>query len=227
MSMLSIKDFVADNRRDRTLLVLLPGAYMTAQDFVDHDFIGAVRRRPWPVDIIAADTGMDSYLDNDVVDRLHEEIIAPARISGATTIWLAGVSLGAMGALLYARLHREMIAGLLLLSPFIGSRGIVAQVEQAGGIRKWKPREIDNSTVETRLFDWLQSHEAGDPSWPEIHLAFGTGDRFAAAHRLLADILPSNNVIIGSGGHDWATWGILWERLMAAAPFGTPAGAEI
>ena len=227
MSMITIEDLSPSESRERTVLVLLPGAYMTAQDFVTHGLIDAVRRRSWPVDVIAVETGMDSYLENNIVDRLHDEVISPARAAGAQRIWLGGISLGAMGALLYAQRHREAVAGLLLLSPFIGSRGIVAEIDQAGGIRNWRPETAGELPVEHRLLKWLKPYKTGDPRWPAIHLAFGRDDRFAAAHRILAEILPTNNVLIGDGGHDWATWEKLWERLMQTAPFGVPAGTEI
>ena len=199
------------------LLVLLPGAYMKAQDFETHDFIGAVRRRSCPLDIVAVETGMDSYLDNDIVERIHDEIIAPAVAAGTKAIWLAGISLGAMGALLYARRHAGDIAGLLLLSPFIGSRGIVAQIERAGGIRRWTPAAGEAPTIEQDLLLWLRSHDQEPP----IRLAYGRDDRYAAAHRLIADLLPPERVIVGEGGHDWPTWEALWGRMLDARPFGT------
>lgn len=197
------------------LLVLLPGAYMKAQDFVTHDFFAAVRRRSCPVDIVAVETGMDTYLDNDIVEHIHDEIIAPAMAAGTRTIWLAGISLGAMGALLSARRHAGAIAGLLLLSPFIGSRGLVAQVERAGGLRRWEPAADEAPTIEQDLLRWLQSHD----QWPPIHLAYGQDDRYVAAHRLIADILPPDRVIVGEGGHDWPTWEALWGRMLDAKPF--------
>jgi len=223
---ITIRDPCADGAADRGLLVLLPGAYMTADDFVTHDFIGAVRRQSCPVDIVAVETGMDSYLDNDIVERLYDEIIAPAAAAGTKAIWLAGISLGALGALLCARRHAGVIAGLLLVSPFIGSRGIVAQVEQAGGIRRWKPKADETPTIEEGLLCWLQSYDPSGRDWPDIHLAYGRDDRFAAAHRLIADLLPSGRVIVGEGGHDWPTWEVLWRRMLEARPFDQAQGME-
>jgi pimeloyl-ACP methyl ester carboxylesterase len=217
--MKTIRDPCADETVDPALLVLLPGAYMKAQDFVTHDFFGAVRRRFCPVDIVAVETGMDTYLDNDIVEHIHDEIIAPAVAAGTRTIWLAGISLGALGALLSARRHAGAIAGLLLLSPFIGSRGLVAQVERAGGLRRWEPAADEAPTIEQDLLRWLQSYDPARPDCPPIHLAYGRDDRYAAAHRLIADLLPSGRVIVGEGGHDWPTWEALWGRMLDAKPF--------
>ncbi len=51
---------------------------------------------------------------------------------------------------------------------------------------------------------------------PTLHLGFGTEDRFAAAHRLLAALLPVERVAMLGGGHDWPTWEALWECMLDA-----------
>src|ERR1700722_18981046 len=112
---------------------------MRAQYFAVHAFIGAVRQTQQPIDILAVDTGMDFYLDGSMVERLHDEAIAPARANGAGPIWLAGISLGGLGALLYSQAHADLVEGLVLISPFIGTRGAVAEVLRAGGFVDWKP----------------------------------------------------------------------------------------
>ena len=155
------------------------------------------------------------------MQRLYEEVIGELYAAGARKIWLAGISVGAMGALLFTQRHREMIAGLLLLSPFIGSRGIVDEVRQAGGLRQWRPGD-GTLLVEQQLLKWLNTYRPNDPAWPEIRLAYGIHDRFVTAHRLLAEILPEDKVIVTEGGHDWATWTLLWGQLIEACPFGYP-----
>ena len=87
---------------ERILLVMLPGYRMPRDDFERHGIIRAVHQRGWPVDVIAARPDVDLYLDGTVAERLHAEIVLPAR-SAPSALWFLGVSLGAMGALLYAR----------------------------------------------------------------------------------------------------------------------------
>jgi len=186
-----------------TLLVMLPGAEMSAEDFRTNGFLDA----DGPVDRIAVETGMDCYLDETSVQRLHEAVILPAQARGPVRIWLLGISLGGLGALLYAQAHPDRIAGVLLLAPFIGSRGLIAEVERAGGLRHW--RTTDRTTRERRLLTWLGT----GAGLPDMHLAYGQGDRFAAAHRLLADLLPAARVVTAPGGHDWPTWCRLWRTL--------------
>jgi len=186
-----------------TLLVMLPGAEMSAEEFRTNGFLDTTDS----VDRIAVETGMECYLDEISVQRLHDEVILPAHARGSVRIWLVGISLGGMGALLYARAHPDRIAGILLLAPFIGSRGLIAEVERAGGLRHWHP--IDLTTSERRLLTWLGTGEG----LPDMHLAYGLDDRFAAAHRLLADLLPAARVVTAPGGHDWPTWCHLWRAL--------------
>jgi pimeloyl-ACP methyl ester carboxylesterase len=217
--MRTISDLASSGPHARRLLVLLPGVNMTAADFRTHGFFDAVRRSGAPIDIIAVDTGMEAYLDDRIVALLHEEIIAPACRSGPVKIWLAGISLGGMGALLYAQAHRERIAGLVLLAPFIGTRGLIAEAEAAGGLRQWRKTSRDDATTERKLLTWLAQYDDADRSWPDMRLAYGIDDRFAGAYRLLADIMPRHRVLTSRGGHDWPTWTGLWQELLRTAPF--------
>lgn len=187
-----------------TLLVMLPGADMHADEFQANGFLDGAG----PIDRIAVETGVECYLDEVSAALLHDQVIAPARARGPVRIWLVGISLGGMGALLYARAHPDLIAGVILLAPFIGSRGLIAEVERAGGLRHW--RAMDATTSERRLLAWL----GGGEGLPDMHLGYGIDDRFAAAHRLLADLLPAERVVTAPGGHDWPTWRRLWQDLI-------------
>ena len=98
------------------LFIMLPGATDKAQDFVDRGFIRALRERNLAVDVIAVDSHMDYYLERTIVERLHQDIVAPALTEGYEQIWLLGISLGGMGCLLYLREHAKQITGAILLS---------------------------------------------------------------------------------------------------------------
>lgn len=209
----------------RTLLLLLPGADMTAADFETHGLIGAVCRR-CSAEVIAVDTGTDCYLDEAIAGRLQAEIIGPARARGIERIWIGGISLGGMGALLYAEAYPRMVEGLLLLAPFIGSRGLIDKIGEAGGIARWQEPATGHQTPEHRLIAWIRDCHAGVRQWPDIRLAYGSDDRFVAAHRLLGEVLPADKVVVGPGGHDWETWSRLWERLLDTEPFAVRTVAE-
>lgn len=196
---------------ERSLLVMLPGADMSAEDFRTHGFFDAVRQAGRPVDMMAVETGVECYLDGVTVSQLHA-LLPPQ------PVWLVGISLGGMGALLYARAHPERVAGVVVLAPFIGTRGLIAEIERAGGLRQWSPPPDEATTDERRLLAWL-----GAGALPDIHLGYGIDDRFAAAHCLLAEILPPERVLTAPGGHDWPTWYRLWQDILGTSAFGAVA----
>jgi pimeloyl-ACP methyl ester carboxylesterase len=202
------------------LLVLLPGAGDRAADFVRQGFIQALRERALPVDAIAADARSDYYLDKSVLGRLHTGVIAPARRRHAGPVWLLGISLGGMGAALYARAHPGEIAGLILLAPFFAVRGAIAQITRAGGFSAWQPGALADDDEEGQLLAWLKAYRPGVPGLPEIHLGYGTNDRYAPASALLAERLPPGQVATLAGGHDWVTWRLLWQTLLDRDVFG-------
>lgn len=203
----------------RILLVMLPGYGMARDDFAQHGFISALHERGWPVDIVAARPDVDLYLDGSIAERLHADLVQAAR-RAASRLWFLGVSLGAMGALLYAQRHIGEVAGAILLAPFLGNPGLVAEVAAAGGLERWDPGTVRPVDVERRLLAWLK---AKPPAAPVLHIGYGRGDRFARAAALLADVLPAGRAIVTDGGHDWPTWSRLWRQTLDRDPFALAA----
>ncbi|HUH83240.1 MAG TPA: hypothetical protein VLX85_01445 [Stellaceae bacterium] len=200
--------------RARRLLVMLPGVGMKAQEFVDHGFIAALRARELPVDVVIADADADLYLDGSILERLRGEVVLPAMARGYDALWFLGVSLGGMGALGYAREHAGQVEGILLLAPFLGVPGTIAEVRRAGGLGHWEPGTVADDR-ERAVLAWLK--EPG-PGHPLLFLGYGRGDRFAAGHALLAERLPAARVVTEEGGHDWETWAKLWQRILDRQP---------
>ncbi|HET9403781.1 MAG TPA: alpha/beta hydrolase [Burkholderiales bacterium] len=207
---------------DRIALVMLPGARDRAQDLVEHGFVQALRTRDLAVDAVAVDARFDHYLEHSIVARLEEDIIAPLRRKGLARIWLMGISLGSTGALSYAREHSGAVEGMILLAPFLGTRGLIAEITQAGGLRHWQPGTIAPQDDERRLLAWLRQYRAGDPALPRICLGYGTEDRYAPASLMLAQQLPERQVMTIPGGHDWPTWLKLWERWLDSDALASP-----
>lgn len=205
--------------RERALLVLLPPAFGTARDFVDHGFVAAVRSRRLPVDVIAVGAIADHYLDHSVVARVQADVIAPARARGYRRLWLGGVSIGGFGSLLTLQTHTADIEGVLVLAPYLGSRPVVNEVIRAGGFAQWQPSDAASDDHERQLLAWLRGVLAAPSQGPPIYLAYGADDRFAPSIEVLADALPEDRVIRHPGGHDWATWIALWSALLDRDPF--------
>lgn len=195
-------------------LVMLPGAYFGPADFAANGFIDALAQRGLRVDAIAADLPPAAYLDGDVCEILHDTVIRPV-LASDRRVWLLGISLGALGAILYAQSRPDCVSGLIVLAPFLGSRGLVAEVLDAGGLDTWQPGPDAPLAYERRMMAGLKRAFP-----PRLHLGYGTEDRFAPASRLLASRLDPRHVIAVPGDHDWTTWQRLWSLLLERDPFG-------
>jgi|SRR6185503_9257125 len=215
----AIRDLAPVQGAERVALVMLPGARDRAQDLVEHGFVHALRQRRLAVDVVVADANFDHYLEHSVVAQLEQDIIAPLRNGGLSRIWLMGISLGGTGALSYAREHSGAIEGVILLAPYLGTRGLIAEITRAGGLQQWQPGTITPEDDERRLLAWLRHCRAGDPGLPRICLGFGTDDRYAPASTMLARQLPDSQIVTVPGGHDWATWLKLWEHWLDRGVF--------
>lgn len=197
-----------------TLLVMLPGAYSAPQEFVDEGFVQALRDRRLPVDVVVAGAGIDHYIEGRVLDRLHDQVIGPARARGVRSVWLLGISLGGLFALGYATRRGADIDGMLTLAPYLGRRTLLGEIQAAGGPGPWargrQPQPDD--LIEHEVWAWLGAPGGAAARGPELHLGYGRDDRFADAHRLLAAQLPAPRSFSLPGGHDWPVWRTLWQQ---------------
>lgn len=201
--------------RANTLLVFLPGVYDTPEDLVREGFVAAVRDRGLPIDMVLVDADVGYYTDESIEHRLRGEVIAPARAAGYRSIWLAGISLGGMGCLAYAEAYGNEVDGLILLAPYLGNRGLHEEIRAAGGLANWQVTS-DGADGERRIWRWIASLPTRRDR-PVLYLAYGDQDRFAPAHRLLADQLPASQVAVQAGGHDWPVWRQAWASFLDRA----------
>jgi pimeloyl-ACP methyl ester carboxylesterase len=199
-----------------TLLVLLPGRYDHPQDLVENGFVRAVRERGLDADIVIPDLHFGYYRERTEVDRLHEDVIRPAREKGYRHIRLAGISLGGLGALHYAQAQPGMVEEMALIAPYLGESGIHREIARAGGLKAWNPGQLTPDDYERTLWAWLRRHGAGAD--PVISLGYGRSDSLAMSNRLLAAVLPENRVTSTPGGHEWAPWLKIWETLLDRRP---------
>jgi hypothetical protein len=103
--------------------------------------------------------------------------------------------------------------------PALAGRDLPRRVAAAGGLAGWEPtRPIADDDAQRDLWRWLKGYARGAPDLPPLVLAYGRDDRLAPAIRLLAEALPPDRVLEGPGGHDWGTWGALWERVLDSGP---------
>lgn len=211
-------DFIHDvapvTADEHILLLMLPGAKNTPQQLVENGFILALRERGLPVDVLALDTHVDLYLERADIERVLHRTLDEVRVQGYRRIWLLGISLGGSGAMICATQRRAEIEGIILLAPFLGTRGIIAEVEAAGGLQHWQAGEIVARDHERALLENIRRNASGPEGLPTIFLGYGSEDRYRGASDMLSSHLPQQQVAVLPGGHDWVTWNALWNELL-------------
>ena len=193
-----------------TLMVLLPGAYMQAADFVHAGFFAAVSDRQLPLDLVAVDIDLTRTSSGDALTTLQAEIIAPARQRGYRRIWLGGISLGALQALCHTADRPGSVDGLCLLAPYPGSRLTAKAIAGAGGMSAWRPSGDELADPEFRVWHWLQDPPVDFP----VFVGYGSEDRFVDGMRAIAGCFPPSASHAVAGGHEWPVWKHLWEHFL-------------
>jgi pimeloyl-ACP methyl ester carboxylesterase len=219
------KDLASCSAKADTLLVFLPGAYSTIDEFVREGFVQEVRQRRIAADIVMADAHMAYYNNRTMIERLETDVLVPARTAGYRAIWLVGISVGGFGALIHEEQMPGGVTGIVALAPYLGERGLTREIAAAGGLAAWQAPAgpLPEDQMEARVWRWLQAQArlpAGNGSLA-LYLGYGTEDRFADSHRLLAAALPPGQVFTTPGGHDWAPWRRLWQQVLAVLPLPT------
>ena len=194
------------------LWVMLPGAYMKPDDFIRAGFADAIRARrlPHAIDLLDADIG--DLVDGSALSFLQEHLRASDSLP-ARRVCLLGISLGAQLAMLClaraasdASQASQRVAHALVMAPYLGPRDLVAEVAAGGPDASPATGSID---AEREIWRWLRNPAAARPP---LYLGYGTEDRFAHAHALMAKTLPRSRVDTQPGGHAWPVWAALWER---------------
>jgi hypothetical protein len=204
-----------------TLIVMLPGAYDDGAGFVKYGFVDTVRSHGIAADIAIVDASVATYQFGSVADRIAADVIEPARARGIRHIWFAGISIGGLGSLITTNEKRGLVDGMLLIAPYLGERTIAAEVAASGGLARWSPPgTISSDDSDRRIWRWLQilTNQPMDTTLPKLYLGYGVDDRYASAHRQLAEALPPDHVFTAPGGHDWPAWVAVWTAMLDRAP---------
>lgn len=196
--------------RGEILVIVLPGRWDDVQRMSEAGIAQAITAA-WPeADVQLAGATLAYYMDGDLAQRLHAELVNPARERGYREIWLTGASMGGLGTLLYERQYPGELDGLLLLAPFLGDRSLFREIMDAGGIAGWDPGpappEMNRSNYQRELWrylkTWTVKPELGRRAW----IAYGSEDRLRKAVPVFAPLLPPEQVLERPGGHAWTVW---------------------
>ena len=200
--------------QSKTLVVFLPGIGDLAEDFHRKGMIDAMRSHGISADAIAVDAHYGYYADKSIFERLTSDVIMQGRDAGYEQIWLAGISLGGLGATLYAAHHAANIDGLVLFAPYLGEDNLIEEIIGAGGLQQWNPGSTPTKDYQRILWSWVKRNVTPDGATLPVYLGYGTEDKFARANQLLSHNIPQQNVLAIPGAHDWRTWLTVWEGLL-------------
>jgi len=198
-------------KNNKQLFVFLRGMGGSHKSFKKNGFVDAVRDRELPFDMVAPNTHLGYYNDRSLELRLKKDIIDPARARGYKKIWLVGISLGGMGSIFYVRKYPDDIEGVITIAPFLGSGAIVKEIEKVGGLKKWNPGMYDEKDWQRLLWHWLKVYTRQDKDLPPLYIGYGQSDINSRAHKLLAEVLPREQVVMIKGRHSNSTFKKLWE----------------
>ncbi len=195
----------------KILVVVLPGRGDDVANLKASGIAEAIQSSMPEADVELTGISLAYYMEGRMPQRLHDEIMLPARERGYQEIWLVGASMGGMGSLLYEREYPGDVAGLVLLAPFLGGRDVLKQIEGAGGLDKWQagpvPVAIDKNNFDHELWRYLQTWQNKNSLRPnDVWLAYGKSDRLSAAMPPLQKLLKPEHVMVRDGAHAWVVW---------------------
>ena len=191
------------------LVVVLPGRGDDLDDLSKTGMAETIQKA-WPqADVLLAGATLPYYAEGHVQQRLHDEVIAPARARGYHEIWLTGASMGGMGTLLYERAYPHDVTGIVLYAPYMGDPATINEIPAAGGPVQWqpgpKPAQLTGDNYQLEMWRVVKSWQ--DPAeGRRVWLVCGDTDRLLGMARLMAPLLPAGHFILVKGGHDWPMW---------------------
>jgi len=203
------------------LVVVLPGR-ADSLEVLRRSGIAEAIHGSWPdADVLLAELTMPYYIEGNAPQRLHEEVIAPARQRGYREVWLSGASLGGMGSVMYDRAYPGQVDGIVLLAPYLGDEAILREITDAGGATSWDPgppQPVGTDNWQREMWRHLRSWADNPEHTRNVWLAYGERDRLRSAMPLLTPLLRADHVLVRPGGHAWRVWSpALGEALQAAS----------
>lgn len=209
--------------RQRCLFVMMPGMLNLPDEYVRRGFVEDALAASRRCDILAVDAHWGYYRTRTLTRRMGEDVLLLAELRGYEDIWLLGSSMGGMGALLVAQAYPDRVDGVVLIAPYFGDTTVLRSIVDAGGLAEWDGSE--SSGTEAALWTWLRGYATHPDRMPALYLGVGDEDGSRLGFDLLAAHLPAAQYGFAPGGHAWATWRVLWRRLLVSPPWdphGTP-----
>ena len=161
-------------------------------------------------DVLLAEVTLAYYMQGRATQRMHSEIVEPAKQKNYREIYLAGASMGGMGVLMYEREYPNDMSGLILMAPYMGDAALTKEIKAAGGVTHWDPGpvppELSRDLVPKEEWRVVKSWSASSPRSKNVWLICGRSDRLHEAAKLIAPELPTDHFIEVDGSHAWKVW---------------------
>ena len=203
-------------RRAPTLLVFITGVYDTTDDVQSHRVIEVVRKRVGPTDSVVVYHETPSFMAGEFTAEFHERIANNPRYRKYEHRVLLGFSSGGTAALTYISRQPSKFHSVVLYAPYLGPHFIIDEINEAGGLRRWKPSgPIEDQEL---LWAWLRDYRVGQREKPSLWLLWGDPDDAAPGLDILRAHLPEERIITGYGDHGWEAFDRLWPRFVGSHP---------
>ena len=96
---------------------------------------------------------------------------------------------------------------MMLICPFLGWGGIVSEIEDAGGVKKWTRTTEDESDWQRLIWSWIKRYGEEPERYPPIWLGYGENDFLTGdGPVLLANVLKQERSFSRPGGHSYGTF---------------------
>lgn len=214
-------DLVWDKTGKKTddLIIFFPGLYDSAEKFKDEAFFSIARKEGITADMVSANVNVYHLVKEMMIERIEKDVFAHAKVTGYKNLWLVGVSLGGLNALLLNIKHEKDICGVVTLAPYVANTLLIKDLRDAKEIKNWKPDSDENKLVlEKRLqFLWVWLKEkSSNNKLNNIYLGYGKEDKYINAIELFENILDKNHVVTVKGGHTWETSQKIWQKQLSS-----------
>jgi len=206
-------DFRNGDTPSKHLVVLLSGRGAPASYFQDHQWVELAREYDVDADFVAPYAHFGYYMRQQLIPRLNEDVIEPAKKQGYETISLLGISMGGLGSILYSEKFPEDVDRIYLVAPYLGDEDVHDEIRSAGGLSVWQIREGNREDWE--YFMWLRLKEITTDKKlkNKIYLGYGENDRLKGLD-LLAQNIPAKHVLKIPGEHKDVTFKQVWKIML-------------
>ena len=209
------------------LVVVMPGRGDDLATLEKAGIASAIQQAMPDADVLLVEATLAYYMDGNLVRRLHDQVMAPARERGYKEIWLTGASMGGLGVLMYEHDYPGELAGLVLMAPYMGPGSLQKEIRNAGGLANWdpgpKPPAMNRDNVSREQWRVVKSWLTDPQRQRSVWLICGTKDSLRFAADIVATALPADHTLRPDGGHRWVVWSAAAGEAFAEANRATSA----